>query len=166
MKKQIISQTFDAERALYNLTDAEVRDCTFAGPADGESALKEAKNVDVENCRFSLRYPFWHTEGFTLKRCVLDEKTRAPIWYSRGGSIWGCHIEGVKCLRECQSVKFEHCTVKSPEFGWRCRNVDICNCQMEGEYFLFETKKGRIQNLGMKGKYSFHLCRSADGVSL
>ena len=26
---------------------------------------------------------------------------------------------------------------------------------MEGEYYLFETKRGRIQNLDMKGKYSF-----------
>lgn len=155
MKKLIVGQTFDAERSLYNLTDAEVRDCVFAGPADGESVLKEAKCVVVDNCRFSLRYPFWHTVGFDLKRSVLDENTRAPIWYSRGGHIFGCHIEGVKCLRECQGVKFEHCTVKSPEFGWRCHDIDIFNCQMEGEYYLFETKRGRIQNLDMKGKYSF-----------
>ena len=36
LKKLIVGQTFDAERSLYNLTGAEVRDCVFAGPADGE----------------------------------------------------------------------------------------------------------------------------------
>ena len=155
MEKIIRDKTFDEERALYNLTNARVENCTFAGPADGESALKEAVNVVVENCRFSLRYPFWHTTGFTIKNSLLDEKTRAPIWYSRGGRVYGSTIQGVKCLRECSVVKFEHSNVTSPEFGWRCQNVDIYNCRMQGEYFLFETKTGHIRNLDMKGKYSF-----------
>ncbi len=41
MKEQIISRTFDEERALYNLKSADVVECTFAGPSDGESVLKE-----------------------------------------------------------------------------------------------------------------------------
>ena len=87
LKKLIVGQTFDAERSLYNLTDAEVKDCIFAGPKDGESVLKEARNVEVIDCRFSLRYPFWHTEGFTAQNCFLDESTRAPIWYARGARV-------------------------------------------------------------------------------
>ncbi len=37
--KQIIeNQTFDEERALYNIQNTlKVRNCTFAGPQDGES---------------------------------------------------------------------------------------------------------------------------------
>ena len=57
MRKEIFGKTFDEERALYNLTGADVIDCVFAGPADGESVLKEARDVSLENCRFSLRYP-------------------------------------------------------------------------------------------------------------
>ena len=38
-------KTYDEERALYAVDGAEIRECTFAGPADGESALKEAKNI-------------------------------------------------------------------------------------------------------------------------
>ncbi|MDD6031959.1 MAG: DUF3737 family protein, partial [Oscillospiraceae bacterium] len=55
MKQTISHQTFDQERALYGLQDAVVEDCTFAGPADGESALKETRGVEVKNCAFSLR---------------------------------------------------------------------------------------------------------------
>ena len=51
---------YDEERALYNATDCLIRECTFAGPADGESVLKEARNIQVTNCSFSLRYPMWH----------------------------------------------------------------------------------------------------------
>ena len=60
----IAARNYDEERALYHLTDAVVRDCSFAGPADGESVLKECRNITVENCRFSLRYPLWHAQNF------------------------------------------------------------------------------------------------------
>ena len=38
---RINGKTFDEERALYGLHNAEIEDSKFSGPADGESALKE-----------------------------------------------------------------------------------------------------------------------------
>ena len=35
----IENKTFDEERALYNAKDTLVKNCTFAGPRDGESSL-------------------------------------------------------------------------------------------------------------------------------
>lgn len=69
---RIENQTFDVERALYNLTHGDVRHCTFAGPADGESALKEARDVHVDDCHFALRYPLWHAEDFTLSQRKMN----------------------------------------------------------------------------------------------
>ena len=43
--KTIQNQTMDEERALYGSKDILVKDCTFDGPADGESAFKECGNV-------------------------------------------------------------------------------------------------------------------------
>lgn len=45
--RTIQNQTFDAERALYGSSDTLVKNCSFDGPADGESAFKECKNVQV-----------------------------------------------------------------------------------------------------------------------
>ena len=39
--RTIQNQTFDEERALYGSSDILVKDCSFDGPADGESAFKE-----------------------------------------------------------------------------------------------------------------------------
>ena len=36
MRTVIENQQFDEERALYNLREADVKNCIFAGPADGE----------------------------------------------------------------------------------------------------------------------------------
>lgn len=155
MKQQILQQTFDEERALYHLQDALVKDCTFAGPADGESVLKESHRICVEDCSFSLRYPLWHATDFELSSSVLDEKTRAPIWYAQRGTMTGCKIFGVKCLRECADITLDDCEVSSPEFGWKCSGVTIRNSSIESEYFLFESRNVTIDRLNMKGKYSF-----------
>lgn len=155
MNTVISNKTFDEERSLYNLKDAEVVECSFAGPADGESVLKEARNVAVRDCRFSLRYPLWHTKSFQLIRSSMDELTRAPIWYAEDGLIDSCTITGVKCLRECDRMEIRHSWITSPEFGWRCRGLVIDDTDLESEYLFFEAKNAEIHDLRMKGKYSF-----------
>lgn len=156
-KENIIveNQTFDEERALYHLQNSKVLQCTFAGPADGESVLKEARNVKVEKCDFSLRYPLWHVENFEVEDSSMDEKTRAAIWYAKNGVLKNCYLGGIKCLRECDNIRVENCKVVSPEFGWRCRDLQIKACEMEAEYYLFECRNVDVEGLKMKGKYSF-----------
>ena len=155
MKNVIRNRTFDEERALYHLQEGLVQNCVFAGPADGESVLKEARKVTVENCRFSLRYPLWHTREFELSGSDMDEHTRAPIWYAADGLIRGCDIRGTKCLRECSHITIEESRVVSPEFGWKCRDLVIRDSQMEAEYFLLDSRSVTVERLQMKGKYSF-----------
>ncbi len=150
----IEGKTFDEERSLYHIS-GDVKNCIFAGPKDGESVLKECRDVTVEHCAFSLRYPLWHTERFVLKNSTLDLLTRAPIWYAKDGVIDGCTVEAVKCLRECDNIAVNNSRILSPEFGWRCRMVNIVNSYAEGEYMLFESRDVTIDDLSMKGKYSF-----------
>lgn len=59
----IENKTFDMERALYGSEGLVVNGCVFDGPADGESAFKECKDIKVSDCLFNLRYPFWHDNG-------------------------------------------------------------------------------------------------------
>ena len=62
----IKNQTFDEERALYGSDGVVLEDCAFDGLADGESALKESKNVRVCRTFCNLRYPFWHDEHLMI----------------------------------------------------------------------------------------------------
>ncbi len=158
--KKIENQIFDAERSLYNLRNTEVVQCKFEGPADGESVLKECRNYIVKDCSFSLRYPMWHAKKFTLIHSTLDDKTRAPIWYSKDGSIENCRIDGIKCLRECKNISVNNCNIASPEFGWRCKNLNISNSQIDSMYFLFASSNVEIENLKMTGKYSFQYMKN------
>ena len=160
--KIIENRIFDEERSLYNLKNASVVNCLFKGKADGESVLKECRNFEVKNCSFSLRYPMWHAKKFRVINSSLDEKSRAPIWYSKNGIVQNCEINAVKCLRECKDVEFSECRIMSEEFGWRNSGIKINNCKIDSKYFLFETKNVEINNLEMSGKYSFQYMKNVE----
>lgn len=162
MKITINGKTYDEERALYALSDAEVSDCSFMGPADGESAMKESRDIAVKNCRFELRYPLWHSHKFTLSDSSMSETCRAPLWYSTDGIIDGTEINGVKCLRECQDISLKNCRAVSPEFGWRCDRLNVTDCEIESEYPFFESRNMTVHNLTLKGKYSFQYVENAE----
>ena len=135
--------------------DTRVENCRFEGPADGESALKEARNICVVNTNFSLRYPLWHVEGFTLENCSMDEKARAAIWYAKNGRITGSNLGGIKALRECENIALKNSSVVSQEFGWKCRNITLEDTSVQAEYLFLDSRDVTLDRVQMKGKYSF-----------
>lgn len=155
MREEIFGQQFDQERALYHLQNTDVVDCVFAGPADGESALKEARDVKLENCRFSLRYPLWHVRGFRLHDSKMDDKTRAAIWYAQDGQITDSDLGGIKAVRECQDIRISDCTIDSQEFGWKCRGITLADSTIRSEYLFFDSRDVKLDRVQMSGKYSF-----------
>ena len=155
MKITIENEQFDEERALYNLTNALVRDCIFAGPADGESVLKEARDVALDNCSFSLRYPLWHVNGFKMHDSRMDEKTRAAIWYAENGKITESDLGGIKAVRECKNITLYDCNIDSQEFGWKCDTISVTDSKINSEYLFLDSRNVKLEHVQMKGKYSF-----------
>ena len=155
MRNEILGRQFDEERSLYHLTGADVVDCVFAGPADGESVLKEARDVRLENCTFSLRYPLWHVEGFHMHDSKMDQLTRAPIWYSRDGIITDSDLNGIKAVRECDNISISNCSITSEEFGWKSANISVTDSALNAQYLFFDSRNVKLENVKMTGKYSF-----------
>ncbi len=153
--KFIENLSFDAERALYGERDVYIRDCAFDGPADGESALKEAGNITAERCEFNLRYPFWHCDDVKIFNCEMTENCRAALWYSTGVEITDSKLHGIKAVRECERVSLVGCDVVSPEFGWFSSDIEARECKFISEYFMLRAKNLNFDNIEFKGKYSF-----------
>ena len=155
MRDEIRNQQFDEERALYYLRSTDVVDCVFAGPADGESVLKEARDVGVVDCSFSLRYPLWHVQGFRMEGCKMDEKTRAAIWYACDGEITNSVLGGIKAVRECRNIRLEGCQIVSQEFGWKSSGITLKDSSVTAEYLFLDSRDVSLERVQMKGKYSF-----------
>lgn len=147
--------TLDEERSLYGIKNSFVYNCVFDGPTDGESTLKEARNVTVSECKFYLRYPLWHDQVITIMNSEFFETSRAPLWYCKDINIAFTKINSVKTLRECKNIKISDCEIKSEEFAWRCKEIDVFHSDIEGFYAFFESKNIKLNEVNFKGKYSF-----------
>ena len=157
----ITDKAYDEERALYNSDGIVLRNCVFDGPADGESALKESRNVQVENSFFNLRYPFWHDDGLQITGSRMTQLCRAALWYSEHIDIKDTELHGIKALRECADVRMRGCDVISAEFGWSVRGMEMKDTSVQGEYFMMRSDHLRFQNVKLTGKYSFQYIEDA-----
>lgn len=153
--KVIQNQTFDKERAFYGSKELRVKNCKFDGPADGESAFKECREIEVDHSFMNLRYPFWHDRGVAIRNCELTQLCRAALWYSEDVVIEDSKLHGIKALRECSDVKLRGCDIVSPEFGWSTAHVDMNNCDVQSEYFMMRSFNLHFSNVHLNGKYSF-----------
>ena len=159
--RHIHHETFDQERALYGQRDIQVTDCSFDGPADGESAFKECAGIQAEHSFFNLRYPFWHDHGLAIRNCELTDKCRAALWYSDHITMENTKLHGIKALRECGQVALRDCDIISPEFGWSVHDITMDHCTAESEYFMMRSTNLRFTDVTFRGKYSFQYIEDA-----
>ncbi|MCI8781416.1 MAG: DUF3737 family protein [Lachnospiraceae bacterium] len=151
----ISNKMFGEERALYGSDGLVLRNCTFDGPEDGESALKECRDIDADGCFFNLRYPFWHDNKLKIANSEMTELCRAALWYSAEIEITDTKLHGIKALRECRQVKMTRCDVDSPEFGWSVHNIEMEHCVAKSEYFMMRSDSLNFRDVELEGKYSF-----------
>ncbi|MCR4676518.1 MAG: DUF3737 family protein [Sphaerochaetaceae bacterium] len=149
------NKTYDEERALYGSNGVRVLSCRFDGPADGESALKESRNVEVSDSYFNLRYPFWHDYNLTIENSEMTELCRAALWYTENAEIRNTKLHGIKALRECADIKIEDSDIVSTEFGWSVRGISMKRTGAQGEYFMMRSDHLDFDHVTLKGKYSF-----------
>lgn len=159
--KVIQDQTFDMERSLYGCRDIRLINCSFDGLADGESACKEGRNIEAEQCFFNLRYPFWHDDHLKITASSMSEKCRAALWYSNHIEINDSKLHGIKALRECSDVVIRRCDIISPEFGWSTRGILMEDTSAVSEYFMMRSCDLQFKGVVFKGKYSFQYIKNA-----
>ena len=66
-----IEQRFTGERALFQSDGLELSYCTFA---DGESPLKESKNLVIHDSLFQWKYPLWYCQNVTVEDSRSEER--------------------------------------------------------------------------------------------
>lgn len=153
--KEIKNMIFSKERDLYGVQDIHLVDCSFDGPEDGESALKEAQNIQLTNCFMNLRYPLWHDEKVFLENVTMTDKCRAALWYTNHLKVLDSHLLGIKALRECMDIEVYRTEIVSPEFGWKSHDILLKDTSIVSEYLFLLATNLELYNIDFKGKYSF-----------
>ena len=159
--KIIENQQFDEERALYGSNQLLVKNCSFDGPADGESAFKESSQIKVKNCFFNLRYPFWHNNGLSISHSEMTANCRAALWYSNDVVVTDSKLHGIKAFRECGNVNIQNCDIISPEFGWSVQKICMEDTTAVSDYFMMRSEELTFRRVQFQGKYSFQYIKNA-----
>ena len=158
---EVKNKVLDEERALYGSNGIIVDSCRFDGPADGESALKESRDVTVKNSYFNLRYPFWHIDGLKISGCELTKNCRAALWYSKHIAVSDSKLHGIKAFRECEDIIVDDCDIDSEEFGWSLNGITIRNSTTNSQYLLMNSARITFESSTVNGKYSFQYIRDS-----
>lgn len=146
-------QRFTGERALFQSRDAEIAYCIFA---DGESPLKESRNIDVKHSMFQWKYPFWYCENINVEDCTMFEMARAGIWYTNHIKIKDVTYNAPKGFRRCNDVDLENVTIPdAAETLWNCSHVKMKNVTAKGDYFAMGCSDMEIDGFTLVGNYSF-----------
>ena len=153
--KLIENKVFGSERSLYGIDNYHLINVEFSGEEDGESALKESKNVIIDNSRFCLRYPLWHASNIEINNSEMTDTCRAALWYSNDVKVKDSVFKGVKIFRECSDCSIVKSEISSTEQFWFCDTIKVDESKLSGEYAFFKSSNININNLDFKGKYSF-----------
>ena len=149
----LTQQHFTGERALYAARSLRVTDSIFD---DGESPLKEGRELRLDNCLFGWKYPLWYCENVTVENCSWLEMARAGVWYTKDMTVKNAVIQAPKNFRRCQGLRLENVSLtRAEETLWSCRDVTLKQVTARGDYFAMNSRDLEVDGLMLDGNYSF-----------
>lgn len=141
------------ERALFATRDAEIYDSRFY---DGESPLKESRDLVIANCSFEWKYPLWYCKNVSVSDTYMATTARSGIWYTDNIEMKNCIIDAPKTFRRCEGVRlFDVTLLNAQETLWSCEEITLTNVGVRGDYFGMNCKGVRADRLRISGNYAF-----------
>lgn len=152
-KKEIVQEFLTGERALFQRENLRIVDTIFD---DGESPLKESRNIELTGSMFKWKYPLWYSRDIAVKNCSIFEMGRAGIWYTDHILVEDTVIEAPKNFRRCHDVRLKNVNfVNAAETLWNCDGVEMDHVTAKGDYFAMNSQNLTIKNFTLVGNYSF-----------
>lgn len=161
MDKKIIKQEFyTGERALFMGRDLEIYDTIFD---DGESPLKESRDISLHGSMFKWKYPLWYSKNIQAEDCHWFEMARAGVWYTENMTVVRALIQAPKNFRRCRKLSLTDVTfTDARETLWSCSDVAMWHVTARGDYFAMNSNNMKIDDLKLDGNYSFDGCKNVE----
>lgn len=153
MKKEIVREIYTGERPLFASRELILRDTIFG---EGESPLKESRDVELYGCMFKWKYPLWYCKNVRAEGCTWFTMARAGVWYSDNVTVKDCAIEAPKNFRRCRGLVIENASMPdAAETLWSCDGVSLKYVSAKGAYFAMNSRNVKVDGLTLYGDYSF-----------
>lgn len=153
MSKVIEEQFLTGERALFGAKDLKINYTTFD---DGESPLKESRDISLYYSMFKWKYPVWYSKNIFMNECTLFETARSGIWYTDNISLTNCIVEAPKTFRRASNIELKNVSMpNAQETLWNCKDIKMENVTAKGDYFAMNSENIQINKIELVGNYSF-----------
>ena len=149
------------ERPLFGICDTRLENITIT---DGESAIKQCRNLELEHCKFYGKYPLWHVDGCKVSDCYFAPESRSAIWYTNDLEMRRCTIDGPKFFREMRGVYLEDVLITdADETFWKVDGLKLHNVELRGGTYPFMFCNNiNVDGLKSDSKYVFQYCRNVE----
>ena len=152
-KKEIRQQYLTGERPLFMGKDLKIYDTIFD---NGESPLKESRNIELYGIMFKWKYPLWYSKDILAEDCTWFEMARAGVWYTDNITVRNAMIEAPKNFRRCHGVVLENVDFpNAQETLWSCEQVKMDRVTAKGDYFAMNCTDMKLNDFKLVGNYSF-----------
>lgn len=152
-KKEIRQQYLTGERPLFMGKDLKIYDTIFD---NGESPLKESRNIELYGSMFKWKYPLWYSKNILAEDCTWFEMARAGVWYTDNITVRNAMIEAPKNFRRCHGVVLENVDFpNAQETLWSCEQVKMNRVTAKGDYFAMNCTDMELNDFKLDGNYSF-----------
>lgn len=152
-KKIVDQQVLTGERALFRGQNLLVKNSIFK---DGESPLKESRDITLEHVEFKWKYPLWYAKDIVLKDSTIFEMGRAGIWYTDNITVEDTTVVAPKNFRKCHGVKLRNVSFPNAEETlWNCKDVELENVDINGHYIAMNSENMKLNNVTIIGNYGF-----------
>lgn len=149
--KEIRQEFLTGERALFGKSGLKIYDTIFA---DGESPLKECKNIELIGSMLKWKYPLWYSTDVIVKNCTWFEMACAGIWYTNKITVEDSLIEAPKNFRRYSELTLKNISFpNAAETLWCCKDVVMEKVTATGDYFAMNSENISMCDSFVSGEY-------------
>ena len=146
------------ERALFGAQHLRIYDTIFE---DGESPLKESRDISLFGCMFKWKYPLWYARDIRVQNSTWFEMARAGVWYTENMTVSDSALEAPKNFRRCRALTLKNVSFSNAaETLWHCEDVTLDRVTAKGDYFAMNSSDVTVNGLTLYGNYSFDGARN------
>ncbi len=158
--QEIKGQRLTGERALFRSKDLSIEYSIFA---DGESPLKESRDISLKNTSFQWKYPLWYCRNIAVQDCDFAEMARAGIWYTDNITVADTLYEAPKGFRRVKGLTLRNVDLPhAEETLWHCSDVTLENVVAKGDYFAMNCDHMKLDQFRLVGNYCFDGCHDVE----
>ena len=157
----IKDKKFGGERPLFAQHDLRLENVTIT---DGESSIKQCRNMEAYDCKFYGKYPWWHVDGARIENCYFALDSRSAIWYTNDLVMKNSRIDGPKFFREMKNLELENVEITdADETFWKVNGIKIKNVKLHGGTYPFMFSENiYVDGLESDSKYVFQYCKNVE----